>query len=364
VRKTKSAVLLLLVVSVVVFPLFVVGKVNATTEDTWNTMAPLPSSLYNTLGAAVLDGKMYCFGNEVTMCYDPQTNNWTSVSPMPVFNGWGNVVACNNKIYVIGGHASIPTQVYDPATDTWENKTSIPTSRLSEQANAVDNKIYVISGHIPPPYPGVVDTSRDNDVYNTETDSWSSKTPILKPVLGYASAVVDEKIYIFGGGVSTGAPEYKPINLVQIYNTKTNRWTRGADMPTGVCYARACATTGEGAPKRIYVIGGSLTYYYHNIYNVVTGLNQVYDPETNNWTTQANMTTPRADFGVAVIDDAVYAVGGYAYDSYITENEQYTPVGLIPEFPVIPQFLVLFAGVTFVSLMYSLRLRKTGGKMP
>ena len=237
-----SVFVLLLAFSIGAIPFFGFKKVNATEENSWTNLAPLPTPFYSNLGAAAVDGKIYFIGSNINGQYDHETNTWTEIAPLPIYNDWSSVVACQNKIYVIGGVAEISTQVYDPATNTWENRTSIHTTRYLLQANVVDDKIYVIGGQIPSPL-GIVNPSSANDVYDPATDSWSEMKPIPTPVMGYASAVLDNKIYIIGGGTA-GGPEYAPINQVQIFDPKTNQWTNGTPIPTGVCYAGACATQG------------------------------------------------------------------------------------------------------------------------
>jgi len=354
----RAALIAFLVLCSLVASLPNIAAVRAT-EDSWTTMAPLPTPFYSTLGAAEVDGKIYFIGSDVNARYDPETNNWTEIAPLPIYNDWGTVVACQNKIYVIGGDASIPTQVYDPVTDTWENRTSIPTTRYFLQANVVDDKIYVIGGQIPSAL-SVVNPSDANDVYDPETDSWSNMTPIPTPVMGYASAVLDNKIYIIGGGIARDL-EYIPVDQVQIFDPKTNQWTNGTPIPTGVCYASACATTGLLAPKRICVFGGSLTYYFRYAFSAVTDLNQVYDPETETWTTGTSMPTPRCKLGGAVVNDELYAIGGHNSSDWgdvVSANEKYTPIGYIPEFPSWTTLLIMLIAVVAVMVTYRHNLHK------
>ena len=349
-KKFKSTVALILILCFVMSA-FSISLVNAA-EDSWTTLEPSPTGFY--IDAAAVDGKIYYIGSQINVQYDPETNTWTQLAPPPIPNYWGTVVACQNKIYVIGGEASKPTQVYDPVTDTWENRTSIPTTRSGLQANVVDGKIYVIGGQIPSAL-GVINPSSANDVYDPATDSWSKMVSIPTPVMGYASAVLDNKIYIIGGG-NTGGPDYSPINQVQIFDPKTNQWTNGTPIPTGIVSARACATTGLSAPKRIYVIGGALTYSFRY---AATGidLNQVYDPETDTWTTSTPMPTPRWALGVAVVNDELYAIGGKNGDNYLYVNEKYTPIGYIPEFPSWT-ILPLLLAATLAAIIYRKKLHR------
>ena len=326
-------------------------------EDSWTTMTPPPTS-FSSIGAAAVDGKIYLFGTNTNVQYDPETNTWTPLAPSPIPNYSGTFVACQNKIYLIPGYAENPTQIYDPTTDTWENRTSIPTTRNGAQVNVVDGKIYVIGGLIPSPL-GVINPSSANDVYDPETDSWSIMESIPTPVGGAASAVVDDKIYIIGGA-NSGGPDYSPINQVQIFDPKTNQWTNGTPIPTGVFGAMGCATTGLSAPKRIYVIGGTLNYYYRYPPDAID-LNQVYDPITDTWTTGTPMLTPRSGFAVAVVNDELYVIKGEKGDNYTDINEKYTPIGYIPEFPSWTPLLIMTIVVLLVSAIYRRKITKHNG---
>ena len=351
-RATITILLVLcLFISILSFPLV------SAIEDSWTTMAPLPTSS-DIDDAVAVDGKIYLLGSSKNVQYDPETNTWSQLAPPPIPNYWANVVACQNKIYIIGGEAEKLTQVYDPATDTWENRTSIPSTRIGLQENVVDGKIYLIGGLIPSPL-GVINPSSANDVYDPATDSWSTMAPIPTPVGGAPSAVLDDKIYIIGGA-NSGGPDYSPINQVQIFDPKTNQWTNGTPIPTGVFSAGGCATTGLFAPKRIYVVGGTTNYYFREGYaeRASIDLNQVYDPITDTWTIGTPMLDPRFGLEVAVVNDELYVIGGSNEDGRLYVNEKYTPIGYIPEFPswiILPLFIVATLVVMFVRNRFSRR---------
>ena len=116
-------------------------------------------------------------------------------------------------------------------------------------------------------------------------------------------------------------------------------WSSGAPIPAIVGSASAGATTGVSAPKRIYVIGG-VHFYYFDFFETAD-FTQVYDPESDVWSTGSPMPTARAGLRVAVVDDVLYAIGGSSVlgsgtvkypisgEPYRT-NEQYTPEGYTP----------------------------------
>jgi N-acetylneuraminic acid mutarotase len=299
--------------------------VEAATEDSWTSKPPI-QSFPN--GVAVVNGKIYTFARYETFEYDPITDVWLTKKPLPTPRVGFGIAIYESKIYVIGGWVrtdlngvpihSPANEVYDPFTDTWETKKPMPTPRTQLDANVVNGKIYLIGGRTG----GQYTTTALNEVYDIATDSWTTKAPILNPVVQYASAVVDDKIYIIGGQNEFAHP--MTLALVQIYDPATDTWSFGTPMPTAVESAAAGATTGVMAPKGIYVIGG---LPYKNVDGIK--INQVYNPENDSWTVGASMPTARYGLCVAVVNDMIYAMGGWTFfgGPGCSENEQYTPIG-------------------------------------
>lgn len=320
-----------------------------TKENSWAAKTSLPKTTGG-LRTAVVNGKIYAIGDTVHYEYDPAADNWTAKKPMPTARQYFGIAVYQNKIYTIGGSwwdsdvgriQSNANEVYDPLTDTWETMEPMPTNRSGLEANVVNGKIYLIGGRTVGPQHLTVAL---NEVYDPTANSWTTKKPIPIAVDQYASAVVDCKIYVIGGQ----AEFHDPLNIGsnQIYDTETDTWSLGASLPTVVLDAAAGATTGAKAPKRIYVIGGTPDRSIEG-----TNITQAYDPENDTWTFAASMPTARAWLAVAVADDMLYAIGGSPEAlmiPFLTTNEQYTPIGYEepqqPEpFPVAP---VLAAAAT------------------
>ena len=321
--------LLLLAVSTPAFSSspFLVAYAEAT-ENTWATMTEMPTPRTG-VGVAVVNGKIYAIGGynkgylSTNEMYDPATDTWTTKKPMPTPRDYFGIAVVDNKIYVIGGGSiesrTNANEVYDPSTDTWETKTSMPTNRSQLCANVVNGKIYLIGGNTGSQY----GTSL-NEVYDPSTDTWTTKTPSPTAVAGYASAVVNNKIYVIGGMYGGSI-----LSSTQIYTPETDTWSNGTSSPSGLPFAAGAATTGNMAPKRIYVIGGSTLLPFSE--------NYIYDPEEDVWSTGASMPTARGGLGVAVVDDILYAIGGVAGGAlhYYGANEQYTPIGYVNVPPTI-----------------------------
>ena len=323
-----------------------------TVENTWETKAPMHQARTE-LGVAEVEGRIYAIGgcNESGSApslygsivsslfengvntneeYDPATNTWTYMAPIPTPRLAFGTTVYKNKIYCIGGvfngSSTGINEVYDPQIDTWETKAPMPTARMWVTANAVNGKIYVMGG-----FPNANSSSSQNyeslnEVYDPESDSWETKAPPPKnPTFGFAmvSCVFDDKIFLIGGL----SQDYHNYN--QIYDPKNDTWSFGAYPPSSVGGGGAAATTGAFALKRIYALGQP--HLFREGAPVYT--NRVYDSKTDMWTAAADMPSKRFHFGITVLNDTLYVIGGHTYYSplggyaAVALNEQYTPLG-------------------------------------
>lgn len=313
----------------------------------WATKASMPTARWG-LGAAVVDDKIYAIGGSTLQGsrpsaggvvgkneqYDPTTNKWSSKASMPTPRSNFAIAVYENKIYCIGGTTNggytAVNEVYDPLTNTWETKTSMLTTRGSLQANVVDNKIYLIGGFTSDNSSFGASTLSVNEVYDPVTDTWTQKVSSPFAIYGYASAVIDHKIYFI-----CGSNDGQITALNQIYDTQTDTWTMGTSAPTYFMSGYAVATTGVMVPKLVYVFNQPATKTAANS-NVPLYSNQIYDPKTDSWMAGADLPTNRADFAVAVVNDTIYVIGGQTstYDMFTgysvmpkATNEHHIPAG-------------------------------------
>ena len=335
VKVTKLTFVLLLTALLLVEPVF--GSYSGG-ANFWVAKAPMNQAKSH-VGVAAVEGKIYAIGGliekgkegnyaaivvDANEEYDSQTDTWTLKKPMP-FAMYGFAIAVfENKIYCMGSGLN---QVYDPVTDSWENKTPMPTEREFLKANTCNGKIYLVGGQIPGNYTTSNDTSLSlNEEYEPETDTWTTKAPIPFATRAYASAVLNDKLYIFGG---LQLDDERIEKLTQIYDPKNDSWSLGSSSPFVSAFAETGVTTGVKAPERVYLIdSGTLNYTS----------NQSYFPKNDTWRIGVAKPTSRMAFSVATLDDMFYAIGGrnfnytvqWSSDFSVTEyalNEQYTPFG-------------------------------------
>jgi N-acetylneuraminic acid mutarotase len=359
----------------------------------WTFKKPMPTAR-PPFCVVELQNNVYCIGGHlnyeiitgVNEAYNPSADIWETKASMPTPRGSFVAVVFQNKVYCIGGYLSNGSitginEVYDPLTDTWETKTSMPTPRVGLKANVANGKIYFIGGHIPQSQSlnHTVTPLSVNEAYNPETDSWTTLASLPYGTSG-TSIVFENKIYVFAGIYENLTIE----NVNMIYNPETDKWSQSTIPKSFIANGEAVATTGANASRRVYVLAEDFDtkgqpFRLH-----------VYDPASDTWAEGAALPTWRRGFGLVVLDDLVYAIGGYravynssipfdwssSYLEFFAANEQYTPFGYgTPDpsytsspgtsestpFPTVPVVTALLALIPIVSaglLIHSKRKQK------
>ena len=135
-------------------------------------------------------------------------------------------------------------KLYDPITDRWISKTPMPTGRHHAASATVDNKIYVSGGRIAGSSPLV--NVNVNEMYDTETEKWTTVEPMQSKRSGIAAASVNNNIFVFGGEDLT-----RTYGNNEKFDTQDGKWTSQEPMPTSRHGLAAVSIN-----NRIFVIGG------------------------------------------------------------------------------------------------------------
>ncbi len=229
----------------------------------------------------------------------------------------------NEKIYVIGGTiGGIPAgfagaakvEIYDPAADAWANGAAMLTPTMGYASAAVNAKIYIFGG---------VFHTQVVQEYDPVADKWIKKANMRTPRTGAAAIVIENQVYVIGGSRD-------PVGVfrtLEVYNPIQDRWIKKADMPTPRTGPSACVVNGK-----IYVLGGKPAMFGDNALATV----EEYDPKMNMWTKKTDMLTPRVSFGLGVVNEKIYVFGGLnqkngwlikPIDMYDPQTDKWAEVG-------------------------------------
>jgi hypothetical protein len=168
----------------------------------------------------------------------------------------------------------------------WRRLAPVPSERTEVAAAAVGSRIWVLGGYAPDGK-----TLATAEVYDTATDTWS-RGPDLPVAVNHAmAATLDGVLYVAGGNDGRGPSD-------QVARLDGDRWRRLTPLPQGRQAGGLVALDG-----RLYLVGGV----------VDGGLatdTQVYDPGADRWSSAAGLPTPREHLGAAASGGRVYVVGG------------------------------------------------------
>ncbi len=297
-------------------------------QGKWTKLAPFPEPAEELLGASA-GGKMYVFcglapgWKPIGMVYeyDPAGDKWTKKKPMPLASHHVSFTEYKGKIYAFGGFVLpqsgpagwVPIDKaweYDPATDSWKALAPLPTKRGSPVAVTVGDKMYVIGGSTPGPketsvpLPGTHWALGSVEEYDPAANTWRQRSPMPTSRNHAIAGVVNGKIYVIGGRVgAAGISAASNTNVVEQYDPATDSWgTVRARMPT----ARSAMASGVHG-GRIYVTGGE--FQDSQMMATFRSL-EAYDPATNNWTILPNMPVGRHGLAGAVVGNRLHMVSG------------------------------------------------------
>lgn len=133
-------------------------------------------------------------------------------------------------------------------------------------------------------------------------ESWETNISSLPSLLDYFSAVKYKDCIYYIGGYDRTLNEMK--GTVQIYNTKTNSWSYGADMPTPRGYTKSIEYNGK-----IYCFGGTDSGINSTSGNTLDTF-EIYDIESNTWSSGGRMPEPKEKMGIELYEDKILIIGG------------------------------------------------------
>lgn len=209
-------------------------------------------------------------------------------------------LALNGKLYVFGGFynepldATLQSKVYDPATNTWTSLAPLPED-VTHAGQATDGKfIYLVGGFVGK-YPG---TSTDKFWKYDVTNNLWSEGPLLPDKRGAGALVFLERALHYFGGVMKNADgayekDYGDHWVLQLDNPNPT-WKSAAPLPNPRNHMG-----GATAGGKIYAVGGQ------HLWDQLSG-NQssvhVYNPAIDTWKEVAPLPVPKGHVTANVLE--------------------------------------------------------------
>ncbi len=278
---------------------------------TWTKFGDMPTDRYaHTVNE--LNGKIYVAGGGdfeggtfpgTAWVNDRLSGGWSQI---PLLNGvrrnCHSSCVVDGKLYVVGGNDGVRTiasmDMFDPNTGAWTPKMSMPTDRGLAACAAIDDKIIVLGG-VRGPLSSLDMAGLDVvEVYDTKSDTWTQLADMPSRRWGPSAIVANGKIYVFGGR-SSSVP---PYGSIEVYDPQTNTWTTNPkSMPT----PRYCLTTCL-LDSNIYAIGG----WYHSSTGPIYDKVECYNFYRDEWKTESPLPVARAVLASLVLGGKIYVYGG------------------------------------------------------
>ena len=309
-----------------------VGIPRLMAQGAWNVATPLPVTIGEIEGA-VVGNKFYVMAGlspatgrpmGVVYVFDASTNAWTTRNPMPVPSHHIMTTTLNGKIYVFGGFVS-PKEFaawqpldlsweYDPATDHWKALAPLPTPRGAGQAVEFGGKIYVIGGvqaNVPgkptTPLGNTTDTAQlvlgTVEEYNPATNAWRAHAPMPTARNHFLAAAVNGKIYAIAGRLGVvNVTRADATDAVEEYDPAKDRW-----VDKGRATIRRSGMAGGGYNGKIYLAGGE---YQDREGPKAFWAVESFDPATNNWQMLPHMRVAHHGFAAGFIGGGFHVAGG------------------------------------------------------
>ena len=317
--------------------------------------ADLKLRLHSTVS---LNGLIYIIGglsngsySTRTTVYNPKTNEFHSAGEMTDARGQFGCVVYQGKIYSFGGsgNSKMPNtvEVFDPKTETWSMvNTVMPVEKYGFGIAVVGDKIYIIGG-----YNYKTKGECTVDIYDPQTNTWTKGASTPYPGVNFGCAVIQGKIYTFGG--QTTAPNNNTTNYSEIscYDPALDYWKGAGNLPTRL-FSESVSSYNSKA-----IITGGLLDVVPFVDNTVT---YIYDPISQTCTKGPSLQTSRSMHTSVIVDDIIYAIGGQHLKKSISSTtptiEKLDLTQLLPPPPVSENLTVLLNTGESVQLSVSSNL--------
>lgn len=286
-------------------------------QESWTIITPKTEATSRHESSFVAcEGKLYSLGGRGERPveeYDPKTNTWTKLADAPMEIHHFQAVSYQGEIWIVGAltggyphETPIPNAlIFNPKTKTWRDGPKLPENRLRGSAGVFvrNDKIYMVCGIQDGHFAGFV---RWFDELDPKTGTWKSLPSAPRARDHVSAAMVGDRLYLAGGRTSyakIGKVLELTNNEIDYFDFKTNTWTTiEAEIPT----PRA-GNSNLGIGPYLVILNGE-----SQAQTAAHAEVEVLDTRTHTWSKLPNLNQGRHGTGAAFLDGKIYVQAGSA----------------------------------------------------
>ncbi len=278
------------------------------------------------LSVVEMQGRIYAIGGagrlapmSVAERYDPAAGSWRGIPDLPVGLEQFGLANLDGTLYVAGGYAAdgngeAGAEVWSFAeTDReWQPAPALPDNRAAFAMVAADGKLYAIGGS--------GSQSDEMAVFDPKKNEWRLLEGGPKARRASVALAIDSKIYVIAGGSASA-----PSGQLDIYDTQSNTWTKGAELSIARSGHAAAVFAGK-----LHVMGGRGGGRGQTLQD-----HWIYDPAEDDWSQGKNLSTPRTGAGAAAVGPSLYLIGGGSGGGFYAS---FTSMNSVEVLRILPEF--------------------------
>ncbi|WHX76507.1 kelch repeat-containing protein [Bacillus safensis] len=185
-----------------------------------------------------------------------------------------------------------PLKAHAAETNGWTKRADLPEERLHSSSAVVDGKIFVFGGSSEKS-----SSNKNTYMYDPHKNEWSSKADMPRKRTDSTAVAIGKKIYVIGGAYRESE------NTIDIYDAESDKWSEKPILiPSSAVTNGDIIATEEN--DKIYILATNKSpYQEHNFYS--------YDTKTDKW--QQLKMFPQQFTGMSmseVINNKIYVTGG------------------------------------------------------
>jgi len=195
---------------------------------------------------------------------------------------------------------------YNYTTNSWSEHSTLLVPREEAACTVVAGNMYILGG--------IIDGEQSSsvEIWDDDAQQWLAGTDMPEVRARFCAVPVDTRFLMIIGGEMDG----EILNSMKSLDLETNEWREQAPTLKTPRKDHACVATRLDDEEGILVTGGV------DADNRPLASVEFFSIPKQEWVTLADLTIPRTEHGLAVINGIATVVGGVAADEFLASVEQ------------------------------------------